>query len=124
MAKVPNEHLEDGIGPLSIERLEAGLRVLNAPDADLKSFWDENVATFRQTVLVAMRDTTDALLSPNITLTWRAQFERELDSLIKYLELADRYIAGRKPLRGMKLTIRHSRDPSQWRPRSTDASKS
>ena len=117
---MPTEHLEDGIGPLSIERLEAGLRTLTAQDADLKSFWDANVTTFRQTVLLAMRDTTDALLSPNISLTWRAQFERELDSLIKYLELADRYIAERKRLRGMTLTLRHPRRPSQWRPRSTD----
>ena len=120
MAKVPTELLEDGIGPLSIERLEAGLRILNAPDADLKSFWDANVATFRQTVLLAMRDTTDALLSPTISLQWRAQFERELDSLIKYLELADRYIAERKQLRGTKLTLRHPRRPSPWRPRSND----
>lgn len=120
MAKVPNELSEDGIGPLSIERLEAGLRILTAPDADLKSFWDENVTTFRQTVLLAMRDTTDALLSPAISLKWRVHFERELDLLIKYLELADRYIADRKRLRGMKLTLRHPRRPSRWRPSSTD----
>lgn len=120
MAKVPTDHLEDGIGPLSIERLEAGLRIFNTPDANLTSFWDANVTTFRQTVLLAMRDTTDALLSPNISLSWRAQFERELDSLIKYLELADRYIAERKRLRGMKLTLRHPRRPSRWRPSSTD----
>ena len=119
MAKIPSEPSEDGIGPLSIERLEAGLRILTAPDPDLKSFWDENVATFRQTVLLAMRDTADALLSPTISLQWRAQFERELDSLIKYLELADHYIADRKRLRGMKLTLRHPRRPSRWRPSST-----
>ena len=119
MAKIPNDLSDDAAVPLSIERLEAGLRILTAPDADLKSFWDENVATFRQTVLVAMRDTTDALLSPTISLRWRAQFERELDSLIKYLELADRYIAERKQLRGTKLTLRHPRS-AHWQPRSTD----
>lgn len=95
-------------GPLSIERLEAGLRVLNARDVDLNCFWDENVSSFRQSVLLAIRETTDALLSPTISTHWRAQFERELDALIKYLELADRYIARRKVRGRAKLTLHRS----------------
>jgi hypothetical protein len=83
------------IEPLDIEQLEAGLRILNTVEVNLNAFWDENIASFRQTVLLSIRDTTDALLSPTITLYWRARFEHELEALIRYLELADLYIARR-----------------------------
>ena len=83
------------IEPLNIEQLEAGLRILNTVEVNLNAFWDENIASFRQTVLLSIRDTTDALLSPTITLYWRARFEHELEALIRYLELADLYIARR-----------------------------
>ena len=96
MSKERSFAVPDGIGPLSIEELEAGLRILNTVEVNLNAFWDENIASFRQTVLLSIRDTTDALLSPTIPLHWRARFERELDALIRYLELADLYIARRR----------------------------
>lgn len=83
--------------PLTIEQLEAGLDVLSMEGTDLNAFWSENVEAFRRTVLLAIRDTSDALLSPTIPLRWRLRFERQLEELIQYLELAGRYIA-RRPL--------------------------
>ena len=83
-------------GTLSIEELEAGLRTLDSSDVELSAFWDENIAAFRQTVLIAIRDTSDALLSPSMPLNWRLELEGQLEALVKYLELADRYMARRR----------------------------
>ena len=83
-------------GPLSIEQLETGLRTLNSADRNLDAFWDEHIASFRHTVLLAIRETSDALLSPAIALHWRIQFENQLEALVEYLKLADRYIARRR----------------------------
>jgi hypothetical protein len=102
MAKSPSP------APLSIEELEIGLVSLGRSDVNLMAFWDENIARFRQTVLLAIRDTSDALLSPKITLAWRIELESQLDALVRYISLADRYIALRSPtaddhLRGSNL---------------------
>jgi hypothetical protein len=81
--------------PLSIEQLEVGLRALDEDDRDRTAFWDENIHSFRRTVLFAIRDTSDALLSPTISLEWRIELEDQLEDLVQYIELADRYIARR-----------------------------
>jgi hypothetical protein len=80
---------------LSIDELETGLRLLGRGQVEHNAFWDENVAAFRQTVLVAIRDTTEDLLSPGIAERWRILLQRQLESLVQYLELADRYIERR-----------------------------
>ena len=41
--------------PLSIEQLEAGLRVMSNQTTDPDVFWDENVEAFRRTALHAIR---------------------------------------------------------------------
>jgi hypothetical protein len=46
-------------------------------------------------VLFAIRDTSEALLSPAIPLEWRIELEDQLEDLVQYIELADRYIARR-----------------------------
>ena len=81
--------------PLSIEQLEMGLRLLGRGDLDHNAFWDEHIGAFRQTVLFAIRETSDALLSPAIPLRWRVELEGQLEDLVQYIELADRYIARR-----------------------------
>ena len=81
--------------PLSIPELEIGLRILRGSESKHKTFWDENIGPFRQTVLFAIRETSNALLSPKVPLSWRARLERELEELVQYIELADRYIARR-----------------------------
>jgi hypothetical protein len=94
---------EGRVGPLSVEQLEAGLRVLKSVDISLDDFWDEHIASFRQTVLLAIRETSDALLSPSIALHWRVRFESQLEALVEYLKLADRYIARRQIANGPKV---------------------
>jgi hypothetical protein len=81
--------------PLTIEQLESGLRVLADRSADLSSFWDENVESFRQTLIHAVRDTSDALLSRDIPLRWKIALESQLQDLVRHIELADRYISSR-----------------------------
>jgi len=87
------------LAPFSIDELEIGLRSLDRDDVDLNAFWDENIVGFRQTVLLAIRETSDALLSPKLTLRWRIELEYQRDALIGYMKLADRYIARRFPER-------------------------
>ena len=79
--------------PFTIEELESGLRMLGRPDLDQKAFWDEHILGFRQTVLLAIRETSEALLSPTISLQWRGELESQLEALIVYLKLAEAYTA-------------------------------
>ena len=81
--------------PLSIEELEAGLRLLGRGDLDHRAFWDENIEAFRQTVLLAIRETSDALLSPQIAARWRVQLQTQLEALVQYIDFADGYAAKR-----------------------------
>ena len=87
-------------GPLSIEQLEEGLRLLGKGDVDQNAFWDANVEAFWRTVLFAIRETSDALLSPTIPTCWSVELEGQLETLVQYIELADRYIARRALSRG------------------------
>ena len=80
--------------PLTIEELEIGLRLLSRGEAD-HEFWDNHIDAFRQTVLLAIRETSDALLSPRIPLKWRLELEGQLESLVRYVELANRYVEQR-----------------------------
>lgn len=81
--------------PLSIEQLEAGLRVMDSKDVSLRAFWDENIAAFRQTVLFAIGETSETLRTPMIPLDCRIELESQLEDLVRYFELADRYIVRR-----------------------------
>lgn len=81
--------------PLSIPELEFGLRILGGSEDRQKDFWDENIVRFRQTVLLAIRDTSEALLEQAISPPWRIELESQLEALVQYLELANRYVAER-----------------------------
>ena len=83
------------VAPLSIEYLETGLRIMSEGQTDLNDFWDENVDAFRQTVFLAIRETSNALLSSTLPACWRSELEAQLEQLIKYVALADRYIERR-----------------------------
>jgi len=85
--------------PLSIEQLETGLIVLDEGMLDDATFWDENMAAFRETVLVAIGETSVALMSPATPLRWRLLLREQLDALERYVELADSYITRRLPIR-------------------------
>jgi len=100
--------VSNGLEPLSIEQLEAGLRVMKDGKTDLGVFWDENVAAFRQTVIFAIRETSNELLSPAIPLRWRVELEAQLEELIQFIALADRYIARRfGPPESDRSSLRH-----------------
>ena len=74
-----------------MEELETGLRLLGRGHVDQNAFWDANIDAFRRTVLFAIRETSDALLAPQITLQWRNVLQTQLEALVQYIELADRY---------------------------------
>ena len=74
-------------GALSIEELESGLRLLG------NDHCDHDIAGFRRTVLFAIRETSEALLSPAMSREWRLLLERQLETLVEYIELADRCLA-------------------------------
>ena len=81
---------------MTIEELECGLRTLDADGLDRIGFWDEHVSAFKQTLLIAVRDTSDALLRVEMPAEWRAELESQLKALLGYLELTDRYLANRR----------------------------
>lgn len=83
--------------PLSIEELEAGLLELDWANAEFSAFWDKNIYSFRYTVLFAIRETSDALLETKIPLRWRRELQSQLEELVRYINLADRYITIRFP---------------------------
>jgi outer membrane protein, multidrug efflux system len=61
-----------------------------------KAFWDESVAQYRQTILVAFRETSDALVAQQNLVDRRAALERQVAALRQSVELADlRYRNGR-----------------------------
>lgn len=78
--------------PLSIEQLETGLIVLDEGMLDDDAFWNENMAAFRETVLVAIGETSVALMSPATPRRWRLLLRQQLDDLNRYVELAEGYI--------------------------------
>jgi hypothetical protein len=99
-------------GLLSLEDLETGLRLLDRGDKRQTAFWDENVEAFRRTVLFAIRETSDALLSPMISEHWRVLLQRQLESLVSYIELADRYIDRRRTASDRTTPLPNRRRPA------------
>jgi hypothetical protein len=77
--------------PLGIEQLEAALRHLGRADMDPDAYLEEHIEAFRQTVLLAIRETADAILLASIPQHWRIELEEQLAMLGRCMELADRY---------------------------------
>ncbi|HET6940908.1 MAG TPA: hypothetical protein VFH89_01980 [Sphingomicrobium sp.] len=67
--------------PLTIEELEEGARLLERGAVDCESFWQSNGAAFSRTLLVAMRETSDALSCKDLPLDWRDELEGQLELL-------------------------------------------
>lgn len=78
--------------PLSAEQLVASLHRLGFAEIDYNDYWDQHIEVFRQTVLLAVRETTDALEMRSIPPLWRIELESQLELLCRYIELADRYL--------------------------------
>ena len=84
------------VPPLTVEQLEEGLRQLDCGEIEPNLFWDENIIAFRQTVLVAIRDTADALSCERLSDDLRSELESQVDPLNHYLSLAEGYLAKRR----------------------------
>ena len=67
--------------PLTIEELEEGARLLDHGEVDYGVFWHLNGAAFSRTLLVAMRETSDALSCKDLPLDWRDELESQLELL-------------------------------------------
>ena len=71
---------------LTIDELEAGLRTLGRVDVDSAVFWEDNEQAFRETVRLAIRETSAALLLPGMSTALRAELEVQLEWLKAYLD--------------------------------------
>lgn len=61
-----------------------------------RAFWDESVASYRHTILVAFQDTSDALIAQRTLAARRAAQEREVAALRQSVDFSlIRYRAGR-----------------------------
>jgi hypothetical protein len=69
--------------------------MLDRGEMDPNLFWDQNISAFRETVLVAMRETSEALRSAKISLDLRTELEGQAGPLKFYLEIANSYLARR-----------------------------
>lgn len=76
-----------------MEELEVGLLQLESPGQD--GFWDDNVEVFRDTILAAIRETSDVLRAEGVPQKWRSELNRQLRAMHDYVEFADLYLARR-----------------------------
>jgi multidrug efflux system outer membrane protein len=53
-----------------------------------QAFWDEAVASYRKTILNALRETSDALVAQNNLVAQRAAFENQVKSLQRSLDIS------------------------------------
>ena len=81
---------------MTIEELEAGLFRLNQKQAGDFAFWDENIISFRRTVLFAIRETSEMLASSSMSLDSWIELENQGLLLRRYLKLADNYLRSRR----------------------------
>ncbi len=69
---------------------------LNATYHAQQAFWDETIAHYKQTILVALQETSNALIAQQTLVTQRAALQSQVDSLRQSVDLAfDRYNGGR-----------------------------
>ena len=70
---------------LTIDELEHGLLTLHGRETDRSDFWAANGPAFRETVLLAIRETSDALQLEHISSALREELEGQLAWLKVYL---------------------------------------
>ena len=87
--------IANSCGSLTVEQLKAGLRLIDGCNVDLQAFWDQHVIAFRETLRLAIRETSELLFTPATPLGWRVELESQLDELTRDLEFAERYISRR-----------------------------
>ncbi len=77
--------------PLTVEELEAGLRLLERLDTDKEEFWDENKRAFQATIRLAIRETAEALLLRQMSQALRDELEGQLAWLTNCLAPKERH---------------------------------
>ena len=69
---------------------------LNAQYHAQKAFWDETIAQYKETILVAFQETSNALIAQQTLVGQRAALQSQVDSLRQSVDLAfERYNGGR-----------------------------
>jgi hypothetical protein len=58
--------------------------------------WDQEIAEFREAALVAIRETTDLLLSDRLAPRWRSELETQVEQLRNYVSIIDMFAAERR----------------------------
>lgn len=91
------------IAPMSIEELETGLDLLNELGPACGAFWDSKMESFRQTVVLAIRETSNALLARDISERWRADLSSQLQELGALLAFVDRHLAARDRIQSHRI---------------------
>jgi len=77
--------------PLTIDELEDGLRALDSGETDRLLFWERNLGAYRETLLVAIRETVEALSATDVPMRWRMVLERDVEDLRCNLLIADAF---------------------------------
>ena len=89
MSREPSISLLDrrmrAVGALTIDELEDGLLTLQQNATDRRDFWAENGPAFRETVLLAISETSEALQFEGISSSVRDELEEQLVWLNLYL---------------------------------------
>jgi hypothetical protein len=58
--------------------------------------WDQELAEFRQAALLAIRETSDLLLSKRVSPRWRSELEGQVEQLRNYISVIDHFTAERR----------------------------
>jgi hypothetical protein len=58
--------------------------------------WDQELAEFRQAALLAIRETSDLLLSKRVSPRWRSELEGQVEQLRNYVSVIDLFTAERR----------------------------
>ncbi len=81
------------VPPLTVEQLAEGLRMLDRGEIEPNLFWDQNAVAFRETVILSIRETSEALQCGTISDDLRAELESQIEPLKFYLEMANSCVA-------------------------------
>ena len=80
-----SERRASEVAALTIDELENGLQALHRSETDRGHFWAENEPAFRETVLLAISETSEALQFEGISSSVRDELEEQLVWLNLYL---------------------------------------
>ena len=89
-------------GALTVDELETGLDQLDSGEIAIDIFWDEHLSDFRQSMVVAI-DETSEMLAGKLPYRWRRELEVQLKLLRGYVDIVDDFVARRSAAARAKL---------------------